>query len=111
MDCIFCKIAHGEIPSNTIYKDGKIRIFHDINPQAPTHWLAIPTKHITSVVDVAKEDTELLGYMFLKISELAKTHKLDDYRIVVNTGENAGQSVFHLHYHFLSGRNFSWPPG
>ena len=113
MDCIFCKIIKGEIPSKVVYKDDKIFAFHDINPQAPHHVLLIPVKHIPSLMEAEKEDRELLGYMMSKIPEIAKEAGMDPEgtRVVTNCGESAGQAVFHLHFHLLSGRSFSWPPG
>lgn len=111
MDCIFCKIAKGEIPSKTIYKDQQICVFEDIDPKAPIHWLIIPNKHIASIADMTQWDVDLMGKMLLQISTIAKERKIGDYRIVANTGSQAGQSVFHLHFHILAGRTFSWPPG
>ncbi|MCX7834806.1 MAG: histidine triad nucleotide-binding protein [bacterium] len=111
MECIFCKIVKGEIPSKTIYEDSYVHVFQDIDPKAPIHWLIVPNKHIASIAELNEDDSEIIGKLLLQISKLAKEHSIGDYRIVANTGRNAGQSVFHLHFHILAGRTFSWPPG
>ncbi|MCE1246722.1 MAG: histidine triad nucleotide-binding protein [Firmicutes bacterium] len=113
MSCLFCKIAAGEIPSNVIYEDDDVFAFHDISPQAPTHFLVIPKKHIESVMHSTAEEQELLGKLMAKIPEIAKKAGIDGtgVRVVSNSGADAGQSVFHLHFHVLSGRKFGWPPG
>ena len=111
-DCIFCKIANGEIPSNTVYEDDQIICFHDADPQAPVHVLIIPKKHIPSLDEVKEEDKELLGTIMLKVQDLAKDLGLDNgYRLVNNCGEDGFQTVKHLHFHVLSGRDMTWPPG
>lgn len=111
-DCIFCKIASGEIPSTKVYEDDKILAFKDLDPQAPVHVLIIPKKHITSLDDTDASDGELLSYMMLKIKDIAKDLGLKGgYRVVLNTGEDGGQTVKHLHAHLLGGRSMIWPPG
>ncbi len=112
MDCLFCKIIEGEIPSQCLYEDDKIYVFKDIDPQAPVHFLVIPKKHIDSLDAMADEDAELIGYVFKKIRDLAKEEGLKDgYRVVNNIGEDGGQSVKHMHFHVLGGRSLQWPPG
>ncbi|MFR9297091.1 MAG: histidine triad nucleotide-binding protein [Aedoeadaptatus pacaensis] len=112
MDCLFCKIIEGEIPSQCLYEDDKIYVFKDIDPQAPVHFLVIPKKHIDSLDTMADEDAELIGYVFKKIRDLAKEQGLKDgYRVVNNIGEDGGQSVKHMHFHVLGGRSLQWPPG
>jgi histidine triad (HIT) family protein len=112
-DCIFCKVASGEMQGNLVYKDSSCVAFNDINPQAPKHLLIIPREHIASLDDVARNDEQLLGHMLRIASKVAYEQGLSDsgYRTVINTGEGAGQSVFHLHIHVLGGRPLSWPPG
>lgn len=111
-DCIFCKLASGEIPTNVVYEDDKVFCFHDADPQAPVHVLLIPKKHIESIDDVAAEDAELLGYMMTKIKEVAKILELENgYRVVINCGEDGFQTVMHLHIHILGKRKLTWPPG
>lgn len=110
-DCLFCKIAAGEIPSKTVYEDNVCFAFYDIAPQAPTHFLVIPKKHIGSVTEVNAENSEIVAHIFEVIAKLAKELGLESYRVVSNVGEQAGQSVFHLHFHVLSGRDMTWPPG
>jgi len=111
-DCVFCMIANHEIPSNIAYEDDKIIAFHDLEPQAPIRVLVIPKKHIESLDDVSEEDKELLGYMMFKIHEIAKDLGIENgYRVVSNNGENAFQTVKHLHFHILGNRKFGWPPG
>lgn len=112
MDCLFCKIAKGEIPSKKIYEDEKVLAFYDIDPQAPIHFLVIPKNHIKSCDEINDENCEIVGYIFKIIAKLAKElHMQDGYRIVNNCGEYGGQSVAHLHFHVLGGRLLSWPPG
>lgn len=111
-DCIFCKIAEGEIPSEIVYKDDKIVVFKDTAPQAPVHVLMVPRRHIKSLDELSDGDSELISYMMLKIKDIAKDLGFDNgYRVVINTGEDGQQSVKHLHIHILGGRKFSWPPG
>ena len=111
MDCLFCKIAQGQIPSNKLFEDDKILAFYDIDPQAPVHFLVIPKAHIGSVSEVTADNSGVVAHIFEVISKLAKEQGLESYRIVSNIGEQAGQSVFHLHFHVLSGRDMTWPPG
>ncbi|MCD4783894.1 MAG: histidine triad nucleotide-binding protein [Candidatus Eremiobacteraeota bacterium] len=113
MDCLFCKILEGEIPSKKVYEDDRIYAFQDIHPQAPIHILVIPKKHINSILDLTDEDADLVGYMMSKISDIVKENDIpqDSIRIVSNCGKRAGQTVFHLHFHILAGRDFEWPPG
>ncbi len=112
-DCIFCKIANKEIPSKTVYEDDKIMAFHDLNPQAPIHVLVIPKTHFESYNDMNAEHAEVMGYLTLKLKEIANILGIADsgYRVVCNCGDDAGQEVKHLHYHLLGGRNLKWPPG
>jgi histidine triad (HIT) family protein len=111
-DCLFCKILRGEIPSKKIYEDEKAFAFEDINPQAPTHVLIVPKKHIVGLKEAEGHDAELLGYCQLVAAKIARERKIEDgYRTVYNVGRGAGQSVFHLHLHLIGGRPLSWPPG
>lgn len=110
-DCLFCKIVAGEIPSNKLYEDELCYAFYDIDPQAPTHFLVIPKAHIASVSEVNGENENIVGHIFSVISSLTKELNLPSYRVVSNIGEQAGQSVHHLHFHVLAGRDMTWPPG
>ena len=110
-DCLFCKIIAGDIPSKKVYEDELCYAFYDIDPQAPTHFLVIPKAHIPSVSAVDESNQAIAGHIFTVIAKLAKELGLDSYRVVSNIGEQAGQSVFHLHFHVLSGRDMTWPPG
>lgn len=110
-DCLFCKIAAGEIPSKSLYEDEKVFAFYDIDPKAPTHFLVIPKEHIVSCAGVNEENAALVGHIFTVIAKLTKELGLEDFRVVSNIGERAGQSVFHLHFHVLAGRDMTWPPG
>jgi histidine triad (HIT) family protein len=112
-DCLFCKIVRREIPATLVYEDDRVVAFNDINPQAPTHVLVIPRKHIASLDDLNEEDAAIVGITIVRVSEIARTLKLngEGYRVVANHGEDAGQTVFHIHFHLLGGRNLSWPPG
>jgi histidine triad (HIT) family protein len=113
MDCIFCKIAAGEIPCNKAYEDEQVLAFYDINPQAPVHVLIIPKKHIDSVNALKAEDNEVLCHMFRVAQKIAKEQGVDEkgFRLVFNTGVDGGQTVLHLHMHLLAGRSLGWPPG
>lgn len=112
MDCIFCAIAKGEIPSEKVYEDDKILAFKDLSPQAPVHVLIIPKEHIKCALDVTPENSDIIAHIFEKIPEIAKSQGLGEgFRIINNCGESAGQSVHHLHFHLLGGRDFTWPPG
>jgi histidine triad (HIT) family protein len=111
-NCLFCKIAAQEIPAKFIYEDDDVFALEDISPQAPTHILICPRKHIAALHDASAEDQAVLGKLQLIAAKLAKERNLlSGYRTVLNNGSGAGQSVFHLHLHLLGGRNFRWPPG
>ncbi len=111
MDCIFCRIAAGEVPAEKVYEDDRVVAFRDINPQAPVHVLLIPRTHVESVARL--EDPGLAAHLLQKAAEVARSLDLEKkgYRLVINHGPLAGQSVFHLHIHILGGRPLSWPPG
>jgi histidine triad (HIT) family protein len=113
LDCIFCKIANKEIASEIVYEDDDILVFRDVNPQAPVHLLAIPKRHIDSLMEIDKIESNVLKKIFTIISKLSKEFNIDKsgFRVVSNVGEGAGQSVKHLHFHILGGRKFNWPPG
>ena len=112
-DCLFCKIAKGEVPARIVYEDDQVLAFEDINPQAPFHVLIIPRRHIATLNDVQAGDAALLGGLIARASQIAKDegHAQDGYRTVFNTNRGAGQTVFHIHLHLLAGRNMTWPPG
>lgn len=110
-DCLFCRIIAGEIPSNKVYEDDQCFAFYDIAPQAPTHFLVIPKAHISSVSAVSEENSAVVAHIFEVIAKLTKELGIESYRVVSNIGEQAGQSVFHLHFHVLGGRDMTWPPG
>jgi len=110
-DCLFCRIAAGEIPARIVHQDDDVVAFHDISPQAPTHLLVIPRRHLESLSVAQARDRDLLGRLLATAAEIAAAAELDSWRLVANTGADAGQSVFHLHLHVLGGRRFSWPPG
>ncbi len=111
-NCAFCRIARGEESARVIYQDDDVTAFHDRNPQAPTHVLIIPNEHIENVNHATDEDVDLLGKLFVVARKIAEQESVTEgYRLVVNTGAQAGQSVFHLHVHLLGGRRLSWPPG
>lgn len=110
-DCIFCQIAAGDIPAKKVFEDDRTVVFKDLNPVAPTHLLAIPKKHIPSLAESTDEDQAVLGHLQGVLRKVASENELKDFRVVTNTGRGAGQSVFHLHYHLLSGRRMTWPPG
>ncbi len=111
-DCLFCKIARHEIPSDIVYEDDRVICFRDINPQAPEHVLLIPKEHIGSLDDVDDSNKELLGYMMTKIHEITDSLGIETgYRVVSNNGDDAEQSVKHLHFHILGKRKMTWPPG
>lgn len=111
--CLFCKIVAGEISAATVHEDDHVMAFDDINPVAPVHQLVIPRRHIESAADLAESDGELLGRLFAVAARLAEDAGLDDsgYRLITNVGSDGGQSVSHLHFHLLGGRQMSWPPG
>ncbi|HXE89790.1 MAG TPA: histidine triad nucleotide-binding protein [Terriglobales bacterium] len=111
-DCLFCRIIAGQIPSKKVYEDQHVYAFEDINPQAPTHVLVVPKKHIRGLKEAQPEDAELLGRCDLAAAHIARQRQIEDgYRTVYNVGPRAGQSVFHLHLHLLGGRGLHWPPG
>lgn len=113
MACLFCDIAAGHRPSRTVFADDRVVAFHDIHPQAPTHVLVIPRKHVTSLLDLQPEDDELVGCMLRTARELARQQGLAErgFRLVMNCGDDAGYSVHHIHLHLLGGRPLGWPPG
>ena len=112
-DCLFCRIAAGEIPAKLVREDENVVAFRDIDPKAPTHVVVIPRRHIASVNDLEPGDAALLGEIFLAAKEIAREEGIaaSGYRLVVNTGRDGGQSVDHIHLHLLGGRRHSWPPG
>ena len=110
-DFLFCKIASGEIPSTCLYNDDDVYAFRDINPQMPVHFLVIPKAHIASVAGVNEENSAVVAHIFEVIAKLTKEKGIESYRVVSNIGEQAGQSVPHLHFHVLAGRDMTWPPG
>jgi len=105
-DCIFCKIIKGEIPSNKVYEDDEILVFHDINPAAPIHILVIPKKHISMLTDLRKEDEALVGKIYTTINKIAEKEgfKEQGYRVIANCGKDSGQEVMHIHFHILAGK-------
>jgi histidine triad (HIT) family protein len=112
MDCLFCKIIAGTIPSKKVYEDDRVFAFEDINPGAPTHVLIIPKRHLAGLDKATAEDAELLGYMQLIAAKIGRDRGVEDgYRTVLNVGPRSGQSVFHIHLHILGGRDLKWPPG
>lgn len=112
MDCVFCKIASGEIPSKKAYEDESVLAFYDLDPQAPVHILIIPKHHITSVAEITPENSAIVAHIFEVAAKLAKENNLTEgFRVVANTGRDGGQSVPHLHFHLLGGRSMKWPPG
>jgi len=112
MDCIFCKIISGEIPSEKVFENDDVFAFSDINKQAPTHVLVVPKKHIASLDHASPEDIQVLGNLHAVAAEIARKSGLTDgYRTVINTGPDGGQTVDHLHVHLLGGRAMDWPPG
>ena len=110
-DCLFCKMIRKEIKPKIEFEDESILAIHDINPQAPAHILLIPKKHIEKIADLKPEDSFLMGTLLLRAKEIAERNKFKDYRLVFNNGSEAGQTVYHIHMHLLSGRRMSWPPG
>ena len=112
-DCIFCKIVSGDIPSTKIFEDEQVIAFHDINPQAPTHVLVVPKRHIPGVNELTEADEALVGHVYGVIAKLVRELGIDEsgYRVVVNSGADGQQSVPHLHFHVLGGRLLAWPPG
>lgn len=110
-DCLFCKIAAGEIPSKKVYEDEMVYAFYDIDPQAPTHFLVIPKAHIGSCGEITAENSAVVAHTFEVISQVTREMGITDFRVVSNCGPQAGQSVAHLHFHVLAGRDMTWPPG
>ncbi|MEF9953194.1 MAG: histidine triad nucleotide-binding protein [Clostridium sp.] len=113
MDCLFCKIINGEIPSSKVYEDEWVYAFNDISPTAPVHILIIPKQHISSANHITSSNEEVIGKIFLAANKIVKELKIDEsgYRIVNNCGEDGGQTVHHLHFHLIGGRSLQWPPG
>jgi histidine triad (HIT) family protein len=113
VDCLFCGIAEGRIKGNILYQDDSIVAFKDIRPQAPVHVLIVPRKHVVTISDLEASDEALAGQILSVAAKLAREQGIAEsgFRVVVNAGADAGQSVFHLHFHLLGGRRFSWPPG
>jgi histidine triad (HIT) family protein len=113
MACIFCEIAQGRRPARVVHADDELVAFHDIHPQAPTHVLVVPRRHVTSLLDVAPGDDGLLGAMVRAARDLARQLGLGErgFRLVMNCGDDAGYSVYHIHLHLLGGRPLGWPPG
>lgn len=113
MNCLFCKIVAKEIPATVVFEDDEILAFRDINPQAPTHLLIIPKKHIATINDSEEDDAQLLGKMILQAKKLAQMEAIDEtgYRLVFNINSGGGQEVYHIHLHLIGGRQMAWPPG
>ena len=110
--CVFCRILRGEAPAKKVYEDERVFVFEDLKPQAPTHVLIIPKKHIVGLKEAAPEDADIIGYMHLIAARLGRERHIEDgYRTVFNVGPKSGQSVFHLHLHLIGGRDMKWPPG
>lgn len=112
-DCLFCRILSGEIPSEKVYEDELVTAFKDIDPQAPVHLLVIPNRHIPSLADMSSDEKDLFGHLLFAFKEIAASMGLAErgYRLVVNCGEEGGQTVPHVHFHLLGGRQLQWPPG
>ncbi len=111
-DCLFCKIIKGEIPSSKVYEDELVYAFNDIAPEAPVHVLIIPKEHIKSAAEINADNSSLVAHIFEVAAKIAQEKGLKDgFRVVTNCGDSAGQSVKHLHFHLLAGRDFTWPPG
>ena len=112
-NCIFCKIIRGDIPSKKVFEDEQLLVIEDLSSQAPLHLLLLPKKHFVNCLDMAAGEDALVGYAFRKAGEIAfeKGYSESGFRIVQNNGVGAGQSVFHIHFHLLAGRDFAWPPG
>ena len=112
MDCVFCKIAKGEIPSKKAYEDGQVLAFYDLEPQAPVHILIIPKEHIASPAEITPQNSAVVAHIYEVAAKLARELDLQDgFRVVCNCGKDGGQSVPHLHFHLLGGRSMKWPPG
>ncbi|HEC31547.1 MAG TPA: histidine triad nucleotide-binding protein [Deltaproteobacteria bacterium] len=113
VDCTFCRIIAKQMPGEIIYEDEEVVAFKDINPQAPVHFLVVPRKHIASVLDIQPEDERLIGRLLLVAKKLTNEIGISTkgFRLVINTGDNAGQNIYHIHIHVLGGRRMTWPPG
>lgn len=112
MDCLFCKIINGEIPSAKVYEDDTVFAFRDIEPQAPVHVLIVPKQHIKSAAEITCENSAVIAHIFEVAAKIAESEGLTDgYRIVNNCGDSAGQTVKHIHFHLMGGRDFAWPAG
>ena len=112
-DCLFCKIVNGDIPADIVFQNEHVLAFNDISPQAPTHILIIPKKHIATINDIAPCDAQAIGHLYLAAKAIAQQQGFAEqgYRVVMNCNEAAGQTVYHIHLHLLAQRAFSWPPG
>ena len=110
-NCLFCKIIEGEVPATIVYRNENVLAFRDLNPQAPTHVLIVPTLHVENVGQLAKVSSVMAAALLAAAAQIADAEGLDGYRTLFNTGESAGQSVFHAHLHLLGGRTLHWPPG
>ena len=111
MDCIFCEILRGNIPSQKVFENETVYAFRDIKPCAPVHILIVPKTHIASVAEITPENAGMVAHIFATIARICAEHGWESYRVVTNCGEQAGQTVQHLHFHVLSGRDMTWPPG
>ena len=112
MDCLFCKIISGDIPSTKVYEDEKVFAFNDIDPKAPFHVIVIPKKHIASAADITAENSHYISAIYEAIAKIAEENNLEKgFRVVNNCGEDGGQTVGHIHFHLLARRNLAWPPG
>ncbi len=111
MDCLFCSIVSGDVPSRKVYEDDQVYAFYDIDPQAPVHFLVIPKEHIPSAGAVTEENSAVVAHCFEVIAKVTAQLGITDFRVVSNCGDQAGQSVHHLHFHVLAGRDMTWPPG
>lgn len=112
MDCLFCKIAAGQIPSKKVYENEWVYAFEDIDPQAPFHVIIIPKEHIVSAAEISADNSHLIAKVYEAVAEIAKENRLENgFRVVNNCGEDGGQTVGHIHFHLLARRNLAWPPG
>jgi len=111
--CIFCNIVNKNVPANIVYEDDQVIALRDINPQAPVHLLIVPKKHVATIMDLTSEDKDLIGQIYLVAQKLASQESIAQcgFRIVANCNADAGQAVFHIHFHLLGGRKLTWPPG
>ena len=112
-DCLFCKIINGDIPCDKVYEDDKVLAFNDIDPQAPVHFLVIPKEHIASAAEITADNSSIVAHIFEVIAKIASEKGISQngFRVVTNCGKDGGQTVGHLHFHVLAGRNIGWPPG